>query len=92
MLTTLATIGSIQSGQLVLENLAKETVDVINANFFVPLSVIHMNRESEMKDVTNYINSKIRSEATDSEEAKDLVVTSKALQRLFDGSSIQNID
>ena len=77
MLTILATIALIQSGQLVWGNLANQVIDVINANGFVPLSVSHMNQEPKIKDVANYINSKVRSERTGLEEAKNLVVASK---------------
>ena len=65
------------SGQMVSGNLANQVIDVITVNAFVPLSVIHMNQETEIKDVANYINFKVRSGSRDVEEAKNLVVASK---------------
>ena len=77
MLSILAMMTVIQSGQPVSGNLANQVIDVINVNTFVPLSIIRINQRDEIKDVTNYINSKVRSETTGLEEMKNLVVASK---------------
>ena len=77
MLARFAIIALIQSVQLVFGNQVNQVIDVINVNGFVPLSVINVKQETEIKNVVDYIKSKVISETTYVEEAKNLVVASK---------------